>query len=123
MISMTPRENYYYNQRLKMERDARAKSMQIIEDARAEVLEQGRQEGIRAGRQEGIQEGRQEGILEGRQEGRQEGIELGATIGRVQLLQELNGMESQSAETLAQAGLDELAKMEKSLQQQLRDRL
>ena len=94
-----------------MERDARAKSMQIIEDARTEVLEQGRQEGIRAGRQEGIQQGRQEGI------------ELGATIGRVQLLQELNGMDSQSAETLAQAGLDELAKMERSLQQKLRDRL
>jgi len=123
MISMTPRESYYYNLRLKMERDARAKSMQIVEDARAEVLEQGRQEGIRAGRQEGLQEGRQEGLQEGRQEGIQEGIELGATIGRVQLLQELNGMESQSAEVLAQSSIEELTSLEKSLQQQLRGRL
>jgi hypothetical protein len=32
-------------------------------------------------------------------------------------------MESQSADTLAQAGIDELAKLEKSLQRQLHDRL
>ena len=71
MIARNPEERRLYNERLKMERDERARNLQA--------------------REEGRQEGRQEGELKGLQKGRQEGT----MIGRIQVLQELNGLPSQ----------------------------
>jgi predicted transposase/invertase (TIGR01784 family) len=82
MIARNPEERRLYNERLKMERDERARNLQA------------------------------------RQEGRQEG----ALIGRVQILQELSGLPSQSADELAQLSAEDLRVLELELQRKLRDR-
>ncbi len=98
MIAKNPDERRLYNERLKMERDERARNLQ----AREEV--------------------RQEGELKGLQKGRQEGLQEGATIGRIQVLREINGLPSQSADELANRSADELLALEAELQRKLRDR-
>lgn len=82
MIAKDPEERRLYNERLKMERDERARNLQA----------------------------------------RQEGIEAGTLIGRIQLLQELNGLVPQSAEVLASLPIERLALLEQDLQRQLRER-
>ena len=82
MIARDPEERRLYNERLKMERDERARNLQA------------------------------------RQEGRQEG----AMIGRVQILQELNGLTCQSADDLARLSAEELGVLETELQRRLRER-
>jgi len=56
--------------------------------------------------------------LQARQAGRQEV----ALIGRVQILQELSGLPSQSADELAQLSAEDLRVLELELQRKLRDR-
>jgi hypothetical protein len=78
MIAKNPDERRLYNERLKLERDERARNLQA----------------------------RQEGTM----------------IGRVQILQELNGLDSQSADDLAPLSAEELGRLETELQQRLRER-
>lgn len=89
-IAKNPNERRLYNERLKMERDERARNLQARE--------------------------------EGRQEGIEEGLRRGAMVGRIQLLQQLSGLASQSADELAGLGLDALAALESELQGRLRER-
>jgi hypothetical protein len=56
--------------------------------------------------------------LQAREEGRQEGT----LIGRVQLLQELNGLACQTADELARVSVQELGVLEMELKQRLRER-
>ncbi len=86
MIAKNPEERRLYNERLKMERDERARNLQARED------------------------------------GLQEGLQAGAMIGRVQILQELNGLTCQSTDDLARLSVAELAALELELQQRLRGR-
>ncbi len=71
MISQTPEERQFYEDRLKFLRDQNAQILQ----ARFE------------GRQEGIDEGIEKGI----EKGREEGIEQGMLAGKIQILQQLLG--------------------------------
>jgi len=86
MIAQNPDERRLYNERLKLERDERARNLQA--------------------REEGRQEGRQEGEL----------------IGRVKLLQNLNGDTPAATEELLRLGTDQLLVLERELQQRLRER-
>ncbi len=94
MIAKNPEDRRLYDERLKMERDERARSLQA----------------------------REEGRQEGRQEGKMEGLQKGAMIGRIQVLQELNRLPPQSADDLAGRTAEELLALEAELQQKLRDR-
>lgn len=78
MIAKNPEERRLYNERLKMERDERARNLQAREE--------------------------------------------GTMIGRVQMLQELNGLSCQSSDELARLGGEELRALETELQQKLRGR-
>lgn len=82
MVAKDPDERRLFNERLKMERDERARNLQ----ARAE--------------------GREEGEL----------------VGRVKLLQSLNGDTPGTTEELLALGGERLLAMERDLQQRLRER-
>ncbi len=86
MIARNPDERRLYNERLKLERDERARNLQA--------------------REEGRQEGRQEGEL----------------VGRVKLLQNLNGDAPATTEELLRLGAERLMVLERELQQRLRER-
>ncbi len=64
----------------------------------------------------------QEGREEGRQEGLQQGVERGTLAGKIQLLQQILGIEETSLDTLMDKPLAELAAQLDELQQQLRSR-
>lgn len=87
MIARNPDERRLYNERLKLERDERARNLQA--------------------REEGRQEGRHEGEL----------------VGRVKLLQNLNGDTPATTEELLRLGTEQLLVLERELQQRLRERL
>lgn len=72
--------------------------------------------------QEGREEGRRQGREEGRQEGLQQGVERGTLAGKIQLLQQILGIEETSLDTLMDKPLAELAAQLDELQQQLRSR-
>lgn len=59
--------------------------------------------------------------LQAREEGLQEGRQEGAMIGRIQVLQELNGLTCQPADDLARLSVEELGALEIELQQRLRE--
>lgn len=82
MIAKNPDERRLYNERLKVERDERARNLQARE------------------------EGRQEGEL----------------VGRVKLLQDLNGDAPATTEELLRLGAEQLMVLERELQQRLRER-
>lgn len=82
MIAKSPDERRLYNERLKVERDERARNLQARE------------------------EGRQEGEL----------------VGRVKLLQDLNGDAPATTEELLRLGAEQLMVLERELQQRLRER-
>ena len=86
MIAKNPEERRLYNERLKMERDERARNLQA--------------------REEGRTEGRQEGEL----------------VGRVKLLQNLNGDIPGTTDDLLALGTERLLAMEQELQHRLRER-
>ena len=65
---------------------------------------------------------REEGREEGRAEGMETGTAKGSLAGKIQLLQQLNGVEEMSLEALLQRGDDELSKMLAELQERLRSR-
>lgn len=98
MISKTPEDYQYYEDRLKFLRDEEAK----LEDAK--------------------EKGRVEGLEEGRKEGREEGQELGLLAGKIQVLQELLGEPATSKSDLLVMSVDALAMKLADLQHQLRDR-
>ncbi len=77
---------------------------------------------LQAGREEGREEGRQEGRQEGLQEGLQQGVERGTLAGKIQMLQQILGMEEDSLDTLRDKPLIELAAQLDELQQLLRSR-
>ncbi len=94
MISKTPEDYQYYEDRLKFLRDEEAK----LSDAK----EEGRQEGHR--------------------EGHQEGLELGILAGKIQLLQELLGEPVTPKGELLVMSFDVLTTQLAHFQQRLRDR-
>lgn len=75
MISKSPEDQQYYEDRLKFLRDQHA----ILAAERLEA------------RKEGHEEGHQEGLQEGRQEGLKQGLKQGILVGRIQVLQEMIG--------------------------------
>jgi len=98
MIARNPRERELYEARLKLQRDQEMR--------------------LRAARQEGLAEG----LAEGRAEGRTEGEARGRTVGRIQLLQQLVGVDVASDEALSGLSIDELSTLEAALQRRLRER-
>lgn len=103
MISRDPDERRLYEDRLKFERDVRAKE------------EYARQEGLAAGRAEGIAQGIAEGIAEG--------LTRGELIGKIKLLRQLVGEASMTDREFEKLSLDGLADLEQELQRRLRERL
>ncbi|HQX48523.1 MAG TPA: Rpn family recombination-promoting nuclease/putative transposase [Planctomycetaceae bacterium] len=102
MISQTPEERQFYEDRLKFLRDQNAQILQ----ARFE------------GRQEGIDEGIEKGI----EKGREEGIEKGMLAGKIQILQQLLGESETSVLVLGSHPVAELSSMLRDLQNRLRTR-
>ena len=83
MIARNPEERRLYNERLKLERDERARNLQAREEGRLE----------------------------------------GELVGRVKLLQNLNGDTPTTTEELLGLGMEQLMVLERELQQRLRERL
>jgi len=106
MIAKNPDERRFYNERLKMERDERARNLQALED----------------GREEGLEKGEIIGHKKGREEGEIIGVKKGEIIGSVRALQEFCGLACQSSAELAQLSRDELAAIENELRRRLRER-
>jgi flagellar biosynthesis/type III secretory pathway protein FliH len=94
MISRSPEDYSYYEDRLKFLRDEEDKLFTA----------------------------REEGWHEGRQEGRQEGLEKGKIAGRVQTLQELLGDTVMGDQELEALDLPKLISLAEQLQQRLRNR-
>jgi flagellar biosynthesis/type III secretory pathway protein FliH len=107
MIAKDPEKRWQYEMRLKAERDARAKLQQAIADG----LEMGLEQGVAQGLEKGLEEGREKGLAEGLAEG-----EL---IGRVKLLQSLNGDTPAASEDLQKLGRQQLTELESELQRRL----
>ena len=99
MIGKNPGEGRFYNERLKIERDARARYLQARED--------GWQEGLQKGRQEALEEDRREGEL----------------LGGIKLLQSLLGDTPATSEELLELGIDRLRVLERELRERLRERM
>ncbi|MCL4204934.1 MAG: hypothetical protein KJ000_20840 [Pirellulaceae bacterium] len=70
----------------------------------------------------GLDSARQEGMEKGMEKGRQEGLEKGEVVGKIQLLQDLLGVESSATASLRERTIDELSTMLTDLQQRLRSR-
>jgi predicted transposase/invertase (TIGR01784 family) len=102
MISKTPEDYQYYEDRLKFLRDQQAN----LADAR----------------QEGREEGREEGRVKGLEEGREEGREVGKLGGKIQLLQELLEEPITPDSELRDLSVDALTSQLAKLNQRLRDR-
>ena len=111
MIQRTPQQRDQYEQRLKAQRDERARMQHAVEQA----VKQARLEA----KAEGKAEGRAEGKAEGRAEGKAEGEALGAVKGRIELLTKLLNTELVSVDGLT---MEQLVAVENDLQRQLRDR-
>ena len=107
MIAKDPEKRWQYEMRLKAERDARAKLQQAIADG----LEMGLEQGVAQGLEKGLEQGREKGLAEGLAEG-----EL---IGRVKLLQSLNGDTPAASEDLQKLGRQQLTELESELQSRL----
>ena len=107
MIQRTPQERSQYEQRLKVQRDDRAK----IQQARTEGRAEGRAEGKAEGMAEGKAEGKAEGIAEGKAEGEAAGI-----------IKALRGVLGLDATPLDGLSLEQLTEMARDLQRQVRER-
>lgn len=103
MIGKNPGEGRFYNERLKVERDARARYLQAREE----------------GWQEGLQKGRQEALEEDWRKGLQEGELLGG----IKLLQSLLGDTPATNEELLELGIDRLRVLERELRERLSERM
>ena len=99
MIQRTPQERSQYEQRLKAQRDDRAK------------IQQARTEGRAEGMAEGKAEGKAEGIAEGKAEGEAAGI-----------IKALRGVLGLDATPLDGLSLEQLTEMARDLQRQVRER-
>lgn len=106
MISKSPEEQQYYEDRLKFLRDQHA----ILAAERLEA------------RHEGLEEGRQEGLQEGRHEGRQEGLKQGILVGRIQMLQEMIGEPLATNEELMLQDEDNLQEKLHQLEERFRQK-
>lgn len=100
MISKSPEDLQYYEDRLKFLRDEQGK------------LQAARQEG----REEGLQEGHQEGLQKGLEEGRR------TVIATIRMLEELAGDSVTPTDALTTLTLEMLMSKVATLQQRLRDR-
>jgi len=76
----------------------------------------------RQGHSEGLSKGFAEGKSEGKAEGLADGTERGIVIGRIQLLQQLLGLDISSNNELLQLNLPQLHDLVTSLEQQLKDK-
>ena len=90
------------------------------------LYRQGHSEGLTKGLAEGLTkglaEGKAEGLAKGKAEGLANGTERGIVIGRIQLLQQLLGLEVSSKDYLLQLNLPQIHDLATSLQQQLKDK-
>ena len=107
MIQRTPQQRDQYEQRLKAQRDERARMQHAVEQAVEQAVKQARLEA------------KAEGKAEGRAEGKAEGEALGAVKGRIELLTKLLNTELVSVDGLT---MEQLVAVENDLQRQLRDR-
>ena len=82
------------------------------------LYRQGHSEGLT----KGLAEGKAEGLAKGKAEGLANGTERGIVIGRIQLLQQLLGLEVSSKDYLLQLNLPQIHDLATSLQQQLKDK-
>ena len=85
-------------------------------------LAEGKAEGLAKGKAEGLAKGKAEGLATGKAEGLANGTERGIVIGRIQLLQQLLGLEVSSKDYLLQLNLPQIHDLATSLQQQLKDK-
>jgi flagellar biosynthesis/type III secretory pathway protein FliH len=85
-------------------------------------LAEGKAEGLAKGKAEGLAKGKAEGLAKGKAEGLANGTERGIVIGRIQLLQQLLGLEVSSKDYLLQLNLPQIHDLATSLQQQLKDK-
>ena len=95
MIQRTPQERSQYEQRLKVQRDDRAK----IQQARTE--------------------GRAEGMAEGKAEGKAEGMAKGEAVGIIKALRGVLGIDATELDGLS---LEQLSALASDLQRQVRER-
>ena len=98
MISQSPEDLQYYEDRLKFLRDEQGKLLAAK------------------------QEGEQLGLARGREEGREEGREQGKLAGKIQMIQELLGDAVDSDEALLSHDRDTLTALLSDLQTRLRRR-
>lgn len=71
---------------------------------------------------QGHSEGLSKGFIEGKAEGLADGTERGIVIGRIQLLQQLLGLDISSNNEMLQLNLPQLHDLVTSLEQQLKDK-
>jgi len=71
---------------------------------------------------QGHSEGLSKGFVEGKAEGLADGTERGIVIGRIQLLQQLLGLDISSNNEMLQLNLPQLHDLVTSLEQQLKDK-
>jgi predicted transposase YdaD len=76
----------------------------------------------RQGHSEGLTKGLAEGLAEGKAEGLANGTERGIVIGRIQLLQQLLGLDVSSIDDLLQLKLPQIHDLAASLEQRLKDK-
>jgi flagellar biosynthesis/type III secretory pathway protein FliH len=106
MISQSPEDLQYYEDRLKFLRDEQGKLLAAKQE----------------GEQLGLARGREEGREEGREQGREEGREQGKLAGKIQMIQELLGDAVDSDEALLSHDRDTLTALLSDLQTRLRRR-
>jgi flagellar biosynthesis/type III secretory pathway protein FliH len=85
-------------------------------------LAEGLTKGLAEGKAEGLAKGKAEGLAKGKAEGLANGTERGIVIGRIQLLQQLLGLEVSSKDYLLQLNLPQVQDLAASLQQRLNDK-
>ena len=110
MISRSPEDLQYYEDRLKFLRDERGKLLAA------------EQEGLLKGREEGREKGREEGLEKGLQKGLEKGREEGKLAGKIQMLQELLGDTPTTDAEFKNCDIDALTAQLAELQRRLRAR-
>lgn len=86
------------------------------------LYRQGHSEGLTKGLAEGLAEGLAKGLAKGKAEGLANGTERGIVIGRIQLMQQLLGLDVSSNDDLLQLKLPQVHDLAASLEQRLKDK-
>ncbi|MFN0054430.1 MAG: Rpn family recombination-promoting nuclease/putative transposase [Planctomycetales bacterium] len=116
MISKSPREQQFYDARLKFQRDEATR--QAAARRQADEAERA----IESARANALLEGRAEGRAEGLREGKSQGIERGQLLGRIALLQELLGVAEPAPGDISNDDDQRLSELAGELQVRLRSR-